>query len=101
MPFRGKRAGMRRREFLRALGGAATLPLAARAEQPVPVIAILGSGAADAPSSKTQLQLMRAGMRDLGLFEGKDYVFVARWADSDPSPFPPLAPEFLPLHPPP
>ena len=56
---------MRRREFLGALGGAAALPLAARADPQVPVIAILGSGAADAPSSKTQLELMRAGMRDL------------------------------------
>ena len=29
-------------------------------------------------SSKTQMELLRAGMRELGLFEGKDYVFVAR-----------------------
>jgi len=90
---------MRRREFLGALGGAAALPLAARADPQVPVIAILGSGAADAPSSKTQLELMRAGMRDLGLVEGKDYVFIARWADSDPSRFPALAAELLALHP--
>src|ERR1700688_45907 len=99
MPFPGKRNGMRRREFLGALGSAATLPLAAGSEPPVPVIAILGSGAADAPWRKRQLELMRAGMRDLGLVEGKDYVFVARWADSDPSRFPALAAELLALHP--
>jgi hypothetical protein len=91
---------MRRREFITLVGGGmATWPLVARAQRPVPVIAILGSGAADAPSSKSQMELMRAGMGALGLVEGKDYVFETRWADSDSSRFPALAIELLALHP--
>ena len=93
---------MRRRQFLAALGGSAmscALVRASRAQQPVPVIGILGSGAADADSSKVQMQLLSAGMRDAGLAEGKDYVFETRWAGSDSSRFPALAAELLALHP--
>jgi putative tryptophan/tyrosine transport system substrate-binding protein len=93
---------MRRRQFLAALGGSAmscALVQASRAQQPVPVIAILGSGAADADSSKLQMQLLSAGMRDAGLVEGKDYVFETRWAGSDSSRFAALAAELLALHP--
>jgi putative tryptophan/tyrosine transport system substrate-binding protein len=87
---------MRRREFIAALGAfGASLPLAARAQQGVPVIAILGSGAAEAASSKMQMSLLDAGMRDAGLAEGRDYVFDIRWAGSDASRLPELAAELL------
>jgi putative ABC transport system substrate-binding protein len=78
---------------------AAAWPLVARAQRPVPVIAVLGSGAADSASSTIQMQLLGAGMRELGLVEGKDYVFEARWAGSDSSRIPALAAELLALHP--
>jgi putative ABC transport system substrate-binding protein len=90
---------MRRREFFGLVGGAAAWPLAARAQQPVPAIGILGSGEASSPSSKTQMDLMRAGMRALGLVEARDYVFETRWADSDSRRIPALAAELLALHP--
>jgi putative ABC transport system substrate-binding protein len=91
---------MRRRKFLGVLGSvAATWPAVARAQQRAPLIAILGSGAADAPSSKTQMELLHASMRELGLVEGRDYVFETRWADSDSSRFRALAIELLALHP--
>jgi putative ABC transport system substrate-binding protein len=90
---------MKRRVFITLLGGGAAWPLVARAQKPVPVIAVLGSGAADSASSTTQMQLLGAGMRELGLVEGKDYVFEARWAGSDSSRIPALAAELLALHP--
>jgi putative tryptophan/tyrosine transport system substrate-binding protein len=93
--------GIGRREFISALGGAAVAwPFTAHGQQqPVPLIAILGTGAADAPSSTTQMQLLDAGMRELGLLPGRDYVFEIRWAGSDFSRFPALAAELLALHP--
>jgi putative tryptophan/tyrosine transport system substrate-binding protein len=88
---------MKRHEFIGLIGGAAAAswPLAARAQKAKPVIAILGSGAADASSSKTQMSMLDASMRDLGLLQGKDYVLETRWAGSDASRFSPLAAELL------
>ncbi len=93
---------MRRRTFITMTGAIAVscvLLRASRAQQAVPVIAILGSGAAEANSSKTQMELLRAGMRDAGLVEGKDYIFETRWAGSNSSRFPALAAELLALRP--
>jgi putative ABC transport system substrate-binding protein len=91
---------MRRRDFIAALGAfAAGAPLAASAQKGAPVIAILGSGAAEAASSKLQMSLLDAGMRDAGLIEGRDYAFDIRWADSDASHFSALAVELLANHP--
>jgi putative ABC transport system substrate-binding protein len=91
---------MRRRAFIMALGGAAaSLPLAARAQRLKPLIAILGSGVADASSSRMQMSMLEASMRELGLVQGQDYVFDTRWAGSDASRFSPLATELLSNHP--
>jgi putative ABC transport system substrate-binding protein len=86
---------MRRREFIGLVGGATAWPLLANAQKSVPVVAILGSGAADASSSKMQMSLLEAGMGEIGLLQGKDYVFETRWAGSDGSRFSPLATELL------
>jgi putative tryptophan/tyrosine transport system substrate-binding protein len=96
---------MRRRAFMALLAGGAMAacsflwPLAAHAQQRVLIIAILGSGAADADASKMQMELLNASMRELGLVDGKDYVLETRWAGSDSSRFPALAAELLALHP--
>lgn len=86
---------MKRREFITLAAGAAAWPLAARAQKASPVIGILGSGAADAPSSKLQMSQLDAGMREIGLVAGRDYNFEVRWAGSDASQFSALAAELL------
>jgi len=86
---------MQRREFITLVGAAVLRPSAARAEKAEPVIAIIGSGAADASSSKMLMSMLDASMRELGLSQGQDYVFETRWAGSDASRFSPLAAELL------
>ena len=86
---------MMRRQFIAGLGGVAAWPIVAWAEKATPVIAILGSGAADAPSSREQMSQLDAGMREIGLVAGRDYVFETRWAGSDASRFSALAAELL------
>jgi putative ABC transport system substrate-binding protein len=87
---------IKRRTIVAALAGAAaTWPIAGQAQKPIPVIAILGSGAADASASMEQMRLLEAGMRGLALVKGKDYVFETRWANSDSRRFPALATELL------
>ena len=91
---------MLRREFMTLIGsGAVAFSSAAAAQKAPPVIAILGSGAADANSSRMQMSMLEAGMRELGLQAGQDYTFEVRWAGSDASRFPPLAAELLALNP--
>jgi putative tryptophan/tyrosine transport system substrate-binding protein len=87
---------MKRREFIAVLGAAALWPVAVQAQRPaMPVIAVLGSGAVESSASITQMTLMAEGMHELGLTQGRDYAFEARWADSDSSRFPALARELL------
>ena len=91
---------MKRREFIAGLGGAAVAwPLAVRAEKSPAIIAILGSGAAGAASSKLQMTSLESGLRELDLLTGRDYVFESRWAGSDASRFPALAAELLAYRP--
>jgi putative tryptophan/tyrosine transport system substrate-binding protein len=86
---------MRRREFMTLLGGSAAWPSFGQAQQSPKLIAILGSGASDAPSSVTAMREIAGAMRALGLIEGRDYVFETWWANSDSSRFPALADALL------
>ncbi|MGB9044779.1 MAG: ABC transporter substrate-binding protein [Pseudolabrys sp.] len=76
---------MRRREFISFLGGAAAAwPIAARAQQSsakVFRIGFLGSSTAD--SLPKRPEAFRAGLRDLGYQEGRDFVIEYRWADGN------------------
>jgi len=72
--------GLRRREFIAVLGGAATWPLAARAQQrAMPVIGYLSSRTAESDAS--MLVSVRRGLGDVGYAEGRNVAIEYRFTD--------------------
>jgi putative tryptophan/tyrosine transport system substrate-binding protein len=67
---------MRRREFIRLMGGAATWPLAAKAQAQLPIIGVLGLG------PLPYFGELRDGLAEGGFVEGRDYTFEYRSAQS-------------------
>ena len=73
--------GMRRREFVSLLGGAAAWPLAARAQQPtVPVIGFLRSSSL--ADSTVLVTAFRNGLREIGFVEGQNVAIEYHYADN-------------------
>jgi putative ABC transport system substrate-binding protein len=70
---------MRRRELLVILGGAAALPIVARAQKDLPVVAVLVPG--PAKNAENRMVAIRQGMREAGLTEGINFTFASRYAD--------------------
>jgi putative ABC transport system substrate-binding protein len=72
---------MRRREFITLLGGAATWPLAARAQQPaMPTIGFLDTRTPEAITDR--LRGFRQGLKETGFVEGESATIVYRYADN-------------------
>jgi putative tryptophan/tyrosine transport system substrate-binding protein len=82
-----------RREFIAALG-AATWPLAARAQQPaMPVIGYLSFGTPG--EGVGGLAAFRKGLSEMGFVEGRNVAIEFRWAQNDGSRLPELAADLI------
>jgi putative ABC transport system substrate-binding protein len=83
---------MRRRQFISLLGGAATWPLAARAQQVrVPVVGFLSTAA---PEPGRVAAFVR-GLSETGYVDGRNVAIEYRWADNDAARLPDLAADLV------
>ena len=84
---------MKRREFIALVGGAASWPLSALAQQPkVPTIGVLVIGNI---SPEQFWREFRQGLRDLGYVEGQNIRFEFRSAEGHLDRLPELAAELV------
>jgi len=87
---------MKRREFMGLIGGAAMLPMAARAQQPK----VYRVGFLMGPSAESTASLfhaLREGLRERGYVEERNFTFLQRYADGRIDRLPELAAELVRL----
>ena len=84
---------MRRREFITLLGGVATMPFAALAQQQIPVIGFLSASSEAAVAG--QLSAFRRGLGETGFIEGRNVAIEYRWAEGQYQRLPAMAAELV------
>jgi putative ABC transport system substrate-binding protein len=87
---------VKHREFITLFGSAAAAwPLAARAQQAMPVIGFMSSRSPE--DSVHLLEAFRRGLRESGFVEGQNVAIEFRWARGDYNKLPALAAELVSL----
>ena len=88
---------MRRRDFIKVIGGAAAAwPVAARGQQrAMPVIGFLSSRSPG--ESAGVIAAFRQGLREVGFVEGENLAIAFRWAEGHYDRLPALAAELVGL----
>ena len=81
---------MRRRDFIKVVAGSAiTWPVAARAQQAMPVVGVLSPATSEAYANR--MNAIRQGLKDAGYIEGENLMIEYRSAENQLDRLPALA----------
>ena len=84
---------MRRRDFIRIVGGTAAWPLVAHAQQPMPELGFL---AAVSPGPFAQrVAAFHRGLNETGFVEGQNLAIESRWAEEQYDRLPAMAADLV------
>jgi putative ABC transport system substrate-binding protein len=84
---------MRRRDFIKVIGGTVAWPLAAHAQQPLPVVGHICGESAERWTDR--LHGLARGLNEAGYFEGRNVLIEHRWAEANYDQLPTLVADLI------